>query len=399
MTSVFLDPNYEPERSYPMVEGLLLLFPKVYAYAPNAVAIDRARTHDQLTPSQADFHEYMKKGLLIPIARSWYWDREQRGERQDQILREGEGSAESIARARLFGWTEFDEQIRAMAVHENRQVEIANYYRDLPEKSADVLRLAEEAIGPLYRSRRLPAEFYEDEYRVRPPSYLYGQVLHHFMGDAATCGLRGIEARVLPHDARDLAAAITRIALMSGSRWAQASAHPSSATEDIVLKEDDFRIASEFATRLAKSRYVGDILDDYHRSQFSRAFRLWVGDVLRTARANGQNLERALEDRFRDAVTDAAADRRNVSRATGALAGGALSYAATKTLESEPRTRDFLHRVLGRRELIKGLVVMTGAGLGVFAGETLGERAPVVLSKLRTLTWVDLISSAPRRGL
>ena len=81
MSTIYLDPGYDAESSYPLLESLLLLFKKVYVYAPNATAMSRVLDTDPTSISPGTFLAYAKDGLLAPIAGERYWNREKRKER------------------------------------------------------------------------------------------------------------------------------------------------------------------------------------------------------------------------------------------------------------------------------------------------------------------------------
>jgi len=405
MTTAFLDPNYDPTRFYSLVEPLLLLFPRVYIYAPNAAAMDRAHAESESTLTKEDLVQYAKRGLVVPIAGSRYWDPAHRAERRKGILSNARATALSAARAELFAWTQFDEQIAALAVREDRMYDVANWYKELPQRSPETCAALWQRIAPLYQMKRLPQEFYEDEYTNRSPEYICGQVLHHFFGDAAICGLNGIAHRVLSAQYQPLANALAEIAARSPSIL-PSGAQPSQTTNvDIALTGEDFRIALDFAKALATSRDLSAVLPEYHQSQFSRAFSQWVTDVLQQARSHGRALDRALIERFNRDARSSSAQEEKTSKRAGEILGGGLG--AVAALGSDPRMHEIFNLLLTgrvtRRNLFKALIVgggvCTAIGVGTAIGGEIGEKVPSLVTKLRDQRWTDLIVRAPKRGL
>ena len=91
--------------------------------------------------------------------------------------------------------------------------------------------------------------------------------------------------------------------------------------DEISLDASDFKLAKSFAKQLSEKRSLHSIMSEYHQSNFSRAFRLWVKNVLWDARAAGEDLPQALRNSFNEAAKGPSSTKTALGRAAGGAGG------------------------------------------------------------------------------
>lgn len=399
MSTLYLDPNYEPESSYLLLEGLLLLFRNVYVYAPNEAAIKRAHHHDRNSLTPEMFLDYVRRGFLTPIAGSWYWTQEKRRDRVKRILSEGKDSASSQARAQLFKWTQFDDEICGLVDSkdrcEDRMYDAATWCERLPEHSPEAFAEVRPKIAHLYKTHKLAEEFYQDEFRNTPKDHLYAKVVRNFVGDAAVCGFRHITTQLYPRNSEPLVSAISDLTQTCPYLPEPISGTSGQYDYEIDLSEEDFRLAQDFTRELASKHALTEIIGEYHDSKLSRAFRYWVVAVLNSARMRGKDLSEALRESFNAEVT---AQKREEQLAR-TLGSPVLAGVVAKLL-SDRRAQEFLNSLFRRRDFLKSIALVGPVAIGALLGsDVAGRTIPAVIAEIRNTQWIALVSTATRRDV
>lgn len=402
MNSIYLDPGYKPEIFYPMLESLLLLFPRVYVYAPNQTDMEVVkRSRRTLGPSldPSAFVQYARVGLLTPIAGKWYWDKVERDKKAESILKRGVGSPSSIKQAGRLQWTEFDDEICALPEHEkhseDRMYELEEECAKLDQNFPEIYGQIERLVGQLPK-KRLPEKFDADEFKNAPLDVVCKTVIRDFVMDAALCGFRNVTTQLFPERFGPLTALFAKLTTESKM---VSKAPPLSVIADeeqeIRPAPDDFNAALRFAKELATKHDLDPArMRDYHNRDFSRCFTLWVQAVLRDPNVRGKDVVETLCKSFNAAKED----RRN----TVGWIGTAVSSVVGATLSqflSNPGTSEFLNEGLHRRGMLRGLMILGSVGFAAVAGPEMVKKVALPREQMRHEEWIALVANAPSRNL
>ena len=395
MTSLFVEPNYDPESIYCQIEGFLLFCDNVFVYGPNATAMDRAarslresgKEHLADVVSFGRFGRLASKGYITPIASPQYWDRESRTERSSEIARKGDSK-----RSEFFWWTDFDEEMAAIGRPMIGFRRSGEWARGLAERDPIEFDRMVREISELRRTHKLPQQFFGSEYTNQSDAAISSELLYNLGCDIGLLRDIGADTYLLSQDLQPLHGLYAKIA--PNSPYARHNVLPQ-ANEQIELSSDDFKIAAEFGKRLASGYEIFDIIDEYRSSNFSHCFRSFVKLAI-PALLNEGNSKESLADGLVSLFNKAADDIKGFSRSAGGLATTAATWASFEALARNPISKEFMDQTFGRRLFLGSLGRIA---LGAF----LGYELPLPLNKMYTAAtspcdeWVALVALKARR--
>jgi hypothetical protein len=126
------------------------------------------------------------------------------------------------------------------------------------------------------------------------------------------------------------------------------------------LTDDDFRIAEEFASRLARDYDLLDILEKYRSSKYHRMFLLWVQDSLRRLEGEASS-GRPLVERLKELFQESANRLTSTGIGIGGVAGAVSAY---ELFLHHPATEKMLDAIVSRRMILRMAGVIGGGILG-----------------------------------
>ncbi len=406
MPTAFLDPNYSEEHFYTHLEPYLLIYERLYAYAPNCKSLDSvAKKCPEV--SRGRFQKLVEKKLVRPVAGPWYWSREKRRDRVQALLKT------DPARAALFEWDDdFDEKMQAHGIVHEAFYKTAEEFRRLPKeepwKTEYLLRIVRQAR----KNQELPPEFYSASYVDVDDETVVATLLHHCGGDVAqTLDLKA-DATIAPPGmhAIDQIYRLAKFSLETTREPAVQSRMTCDPVRD--LREEDMQILIDFCRRLCEKVPVEDIARDYWRCGYSRLLSAFVHDTAETWREKGyqnpEKLSSLVFDEFRRRAQSVKALKESgtgETRLSGAVAGWYIGERLKKVLPESPKdgkevaTCFFKSEQIGkvlaepdRRNVLGLLVKGTAAAVGAAVSSSLRVAAAEIIA--RDEEWMLLFAGA-----
>lgn len=389
MIDVYIDPNYDPTATYWQIEGLLLLFNKVFVYAPNAHAIQQALEESSKVPVSPDRLLCLaERDLITPVAASRYWSKEWRDQKSEDLR------SSNRDRSEFFRWTTFDSAICGLP--NKKPLDFYRFgetARNLSSDDPDTFAMIKSKVATLRQSNRLPAQFYESPFQDWSDDQVCEELLYNFGNDVGVAYLTNANAIMLSEKQKPLYEIYCQ--LFSDLTWIPKNVLVQSGqSDDWFCSPNDYDIARDFANRLASDYDLLPVLEEYRQSNFCHLFQLFVATGIQELEKEGykgKSLVAGLLSRFNKRAED--------SEQFGDIAGnivGAAAGAALVDFINNPAAKNISEKLLPRRRFLIHLGgAATGAALGPLFLKNVFQDAKTTFTEHDA--WISLIARAPKK--
>jgi hypothetical protein len=382
--SAYFDPNYDPELMYTQIEPLLLVYDRVFVYAPLAAHAQEAK----LDPAR--LLRLIRTGYVVPVAREGFWDQREREARVAKFLKS------DAARAARFRWTDFDEELQSWKhrreVNYERGTQWASTLYDSP-----AFRQLSGEVGRL--RQQLPEQFLmAAEYVGMTDTQLTERLLYHLGGDLEILTQLKEPECIITSKTKEVIQKLYSTLLVKYPYQLNRVLPSPDENERDRLDEKDCEIAIEFAGRVCRQYDISDILPEYKQSKFNKCFRTFVRQTHLEMVQNREtaDVSQALFARFDTEV----ARLRKKSQVSGrAISIGAMSALLTGIGANAETIRSFLTLFVTSRielQVIGALAVGALAGASHVSGVAGGHALIEMKAAWEKKGWISLLAFRAR---